>query len=406
MRYATAVPNTPQHVSFFIVLMAVAMSPFMHPTGNPAVADGLTWSSLAPLPDEKGVAGAFAGVSGGDPQSGVLVVAGGANFPGQPPWAGGTKAWHAAAYVLPKPDGAWRTAASLPRALGYGVTASYGGRVWCVGGGDATEHVRSTVALEWDANTDTLRVEPDALPPLPQAMALGSGVVVGSRLFIAGGQASPAATEGLGTFWSIALAATAADRRWQEHPSWPGPKRILPVLGTSQGKAFLVSGADLVTDRAAAANAGSTAKPPAVTRRFLTDAYEFDPHENSWRAIAPCPVPLIAAPSPAIPLDASRLVFLPGDDGSLFLKQKELAGNHPGFPRQMYVYDTRGNAWHAAGTVPTGVRPAVTTPTVAWRGGWIVPSGEVQPGLRSPQIVRLLPEMAGNDTPSTEPRQP
>ena len=62
------------------------------------MADGVTWSSLkwsslAELPDEKGVAGAFAGVSGGDPQSGVLIVAGGANFPGQPPWAGGTKAW-------------------------------------------------------------------------------------------------------------------------------------------------------------------------------------------------------------------------------------------------------------------------------------------------------------------------
>jgi N-acetylneuraminic acid mutarotase len=132
-----------KYVSFFIALMAVAMSPFMHPTGNPAVADSLTWSRLAPLPDERGVAGVFAGVSGRDPQSSVLVVAGGANFPGQPPWAGGTKTWHAAAYVLPKPDGAWRIAAPLPRPLGYGVSVSYGGRVWCVGGGDATEHVRS-----------------------------------------------------------------------------------------------------------------------------------------------------------------------------------------------------------------------------------------------------------------------
>jgi hypothetical protein len=35
-----------------------------------------------------------------------------------------------------------------------------------------------------------------------------------------------------------------------------------------------------------------------------------------------------------------------------------------------------------------------------------VPSGEVQPGLRSPQIVRLLPEMAGNDNTSNEPKQP
>ena len=393
----------------FFMLMAVAMHPSILPTTNPTVADdlawsSLTWSNLATLPDEKGVAGAFAGVSGSDPEGGVLVVAGGANFPGQPPWAGGTKAWHGAAYVLPAPDGAWRTAVSLPRPLGYGVGASYGGRVWCVGGGDAAEHVRSTVALEWDAAADTLRVETDALPPLPQAMAFGSGVLVGSRLFIAGGQATPAATEGLGTFWSIDLAAPAADRRWQEHPGWPGPKRILPVLGTSQGRVFLVSGAELVPDRAAAASEGTTGKP-VVSRRFLTDAYAFDIIKNAWRAIAPCPVPLVAAPSPAIPLEASRLAFLPGDDGKLFFKQKELAGNHPGFPRQMYVYDTRGNAWRAGGTVPGGVRPAVTTPTVAWRGGWIVPTGEVQPGLRSPQIVRLLPEMTGNATPSTEPRQ-
>jgi hypothetical protein len=37
--------------------------------------------------------------------------------------------------------------------------------------------------------------------------------------------------------------------------------------------------------------------------------------------------------------------------------------------------------------VPDHIRPAVTTPAVAWRGGWVIPSGEVQPGVRSPQIV-------------------
>ena len=37
----------------------------------------LAWSVLAPLPDDRGVAGAFAGVSGGDQDDGALVVAGG-----------------------------------------------------------------------------------------------------------------------------------------------------------------------------------------------------------------------------------------------------------------------------------------------------------------------------------------
>jgi N-acetylneuraminic acid mutarotase len=365
----------------------------------PRESGGLVWSRLADLPDRVGVAGSFAGVCGGE-GDGPLVVAGGANFPDRLPWEGGTKAWHAAAYVLPAPDAAWRTATPLPRPLGYGVTASHGGRVWCVGGGDATEHVRSTVALEWDAAAERLAVEPDALPPLPEPMAFGAGVVVGSRLYVAGGQTAPTATEALGTFWSIDLAAEAGDRRWREHSGWPGPKRILPVLGALGDKVFLVSGAELVPDEVTAGNGG-----PGVTRRFLTDAYEFDPTHDAWRPLAPCPVPLVAAPSPALSLDAGRLAFLPGDDGSLFFRQKQLAGSHPGFPRRVHVYDAARNVWTARGTVPDGIRPAVTTPTVAYRGGWIMPTGEVQPGMRSPQIVQIMSDTDGNAAASSETRK-
>jgi N-acetylneuraminic acid mutarotase len=355
--------------------------------GGPSTArpPALSWATLAPLPDPLGVAGPFAGVAAATNDAadgGVLVVAGGANFPDRPPWDGGTKTWQAAVYVLSTPGAAWVGAAPLPRPLGYGVAASFGGRVWCVGGGDATEHVRSTVALGWDAATQQLRIEADALPPLPEPMALGSGVLVGSRLFVAGGMSTPVATEAVGSFRSIDLAAAPTARRWKEHPTWPGAKRILPVLGQLDGSIYLVSGAALVPDPAAAPGG------PAVTRRFLTDAYAFDTRTDAWRRIADCPVPLVAAPGPAIQVAASQLAFLPGDDGSLFFRQKELAGRHPGFPRQVYAYDTAHDAWRTCGVVPAGIRPAVTAPVVAWRGGWIIPSGEVQPGVRSPQILR------------------
>ncbi|MCX6997017.1 MAG: hypothetical protein NTV49_07995, partial [Kiritimatiellaeota bacterium] len=65
----------------------------------------LTWSALPDLPEALGVAGPFAGVSGG-----ALLVAGGANFPNGMPWAGGRKVWHDAVYVLPAPAGAWQAA--------------------------------------------------------------------------------------------------------------------------------------------------------------------------------------------------------------------------------------------------------------------------------------------------------
>ena len=53
--------------------------------------DVLEWDvrAVAPLPDEQGFAGAFSGVASdpGDPDgAGVLIVAGGANFPDGRPW--------------------------------------------------------------------------------------------------------------------------------------------------------------------------------------------------------------------------------------------------------------------------------------------------------------------------------
>ena len=348
----------------------------------PRDAARLVWARLADLPDPVGVAGGFAGVCGAG--NGLLVVAGGANFPDRPPWESGVKAWHDAAWVLADPDGQWQAATPLPEPLGYGVSASFAGRVWCVGGGDAQKNVASTMALGWDAAAQRLVVERDALPLLPKPVANAAGILVGSRLFIAGGQETPDATTALATLWSIDLANAAAG--WREHTPWPGPPRILPVLGAVDGHLYLVSGAELIV----AETAGD--EDPQVTRRFLRDAYRFDPATESWTVLAPAPVPLIAAAGPAIPLGDKQLVFLPGDDGEFFERRMELADRHPVFPRRSYIYDTAADAWLRGDEIPATVdglatATPVTTPTVAWRGRTVIPSGEIKPGVRTPAIL-------------------
>ena len=69
-----------------------------------------------------------------------------------------------------------------------------------------------------------------------------------------------------------------------------------------------------------------------ASRRFLRDAYAFDPQMQTWTVLAAPPVPMVAAATP------------------------------------------------------------LTTPAVAWRGRTVIPSGETQPGVRTPAVVTATPQ--------------
>ena len=58
-------------------------------------AADLKWSQLPSLPDARGFAGSFAGVSNGS-----LIVAGGTHFIDKMPWEGGTKLWYDTVFAL------------------------------------------------------------------------------------------------------------------------------------------------------------------------------------------------------------------------------------------------------------------------------------------------------------------
>jgi N-acetylneuraminic acid mutarotase len=320
----------------------------------------MDWSQLPNIPDAEGFAAPFAGVSGG-----ALLVAGGANIPGDKWKEPFVKEWYDHVFALPEPGGRWERAGKLPRPLGYGVSITHEDALHCLGGSDRTRHYDTSFALRWKQGA--LTVTP--LPPLPRPCANACGALIGDIIYVAGGLESPTATTALHTFWSCDLGAP--EPIWRELDPWPGPPRMLAVAGVLGDSFYLFSGAKL--------SAGAEGQP---VREYLRDAYRYTPGQG-WQRLAEMPRPTVAAPSPA-PAIGGRLAIASGDDGLNVAFQP--VEKHPGFPRSALMYDAATNAWSAAGGVPFSL---ATAPTVQWRNRWVIPNGEARPRVRTPEVWAL-----------------
>ncbi|MFM8216672.1 MAG: hypothetical protein ACKN82_18815, partial [Pirellula sp.] len=76
-----------------------------------------------------------------------------------------------------------------------------------------------------------------------------------------------------------------------------------------------------------------------------------------------------------------HLWILGGDDGT---QVSSSPSEHRGFSKAIYGFDITRNRW----TQSTDSLPIshVTVPCVAWADGWVVPSGEIRPGIRSQEV--------------------
>ncbi|WP_294228283.1 hypothetical protein [Prosthecobacter sp.] len=314
-------------------------------------AADLKWSPLPPLPDERGFAGSFAGVSGG-----ALIVAGGTHFIDKMPWEGGTKLWYDTVYFLDEHMGVWRRGRNLPKPNGYGVSITTPEGLVIVGGGNATEHFRDVF---WIDN----KVE---LAPLPKPCAFMAGCVLDDVIYIAGGIETPTATSTMRTFWSLDLKKT--DASWQELPPCPGKPRILACMAAADGAVHLFSGAALHAD-----------KDGKAEREWLNDAWRYKP-ATGWEKLPDMPRVAVAAPNPA-PVVDGKILVIGGDDGAN--ANFEPKSKHPGFPRDILAFDLKTQSWSKAGEVPFSL---VTTNAVLWKGQIVIPGGEARPGVRSPQV--------------------
>jgi N-acetylneuraminate epimerase len=318
------------------------------------------WTQLPSLPDTPGVASAFAGISDNH-----LLVAGGANFPDAPPWAGGTKVWHDTVFGLNLDNNKWSIVGKLPHPIAYGLSISHNDSVICIGGSDATQHYRDVFRMTLQQSALTF----ETLPPLPMPIANACGTMIDNTIFLAGGIENPDSTETLHVFLSLDLSQENSE--WKAHTPWPGPPRMLSVAAGTDDAFYLFSGTDL--------KRGPDGK---AQRTYLQDAFQYDVHSDSWTPLPQMPNAAVAAPSPAIVVN--QMIMIPGgDDGKQLAVPPE---KHAGFSRQLQIFDVKVKTWSSILGVET---PRVTVPLVQHGDVWFLCSGEEKPGIRSPEVWRV-----------------
>ncbi len=378
-----------------------------------AAGECLTWQELPALPpapgqaEQIGVAGPFAGVHGD-----ALIVAGGANFPDAPPWEGGKKVWWDSVFVLAKgADGKpqWVTDAALklPR-LAYGAAVDAKGGVVCIGGCDADQCYRDVFFLRWDAEGKTLGTKP--LPPLPLPLAFMAATKIGTTIYVAGGQEAMNDASATASFLALKLSEdeAAAVGEWQELAPWPGPPRVLPVVAAqSDGTTdcvYVLSGRNIA---------------PGKPTEILTDAYRYNPKTGDWTRLADIApkgeAPRCVMAGTGYASGANHILVFGGADGETFLElerlgaaiqaadeagaaalkkqQTEMLTHHAGFSRDILAYHTITDTWVKAGELPTTSH--VTTVAVKWGDAFVIPSGEIRPGVRTPKVWRAEPVEPG-----------
>ena len=379
-------------------LLAIVSLPLMLGCQTKMTMD---WKTVPPIPPRKGMSTQFgmAGpVSGAD--GNFVLLAGGANFENGLPWRGGIKRYHDEIYLLEaNADGtfSWKVSGQrLPFAMAYAACVPLENGF--VGIGGETDHgalnnvIRYTFA---DGN-----VKMDSLPELPVSVTSAAATRIGETIFVMGGLDPQRTTN---RFFCLQLDHLSNGwNRLQDLPvrlshavavaQWDGKEQSIYLFGGRNKTAELTT--------------------------FFSSVWKFSPALATWQPESEITLDghlINLAAGTGFAFGKNQIVLLGGDRGILFnkterfnldienqkegtskeslLKQKdEFLMRHPGFSRQILVYDTESKRWKHAGEME-GDSPA-TTVVFPWKDQFVVPSGEIRPGVRSDRMILVKPGWA------------
>jgi N-acetylneuraminate epimerase len=346
------------------------------------------WRQVATLQERDGkpslgYAGAINGVS-----NGVLLVAGGANFPGKMPWAGGSKYYSGDVHVLERSGDTYNwikpIRARLPAPVAYcGSTSTSLGVVYA-GGENADGLSRSAYLLSW--NKDSRGVEVKQLPDLPAALTNIGLAHLGNVVYAAGGDGLNESTNSM-----LSLNLEKAGATWEPLPNLPQALANASVVA-QEGYIYVV---------------GGRSKSPTGISILHNSTYRYDPVKQVWSTCARIPGGNISA-APGVTIGKDLILILGGDNGQVFHrietyiseiaktadpeekaklleKKNALSIHHTGFDRGMLLYNVRTDRWTKLGDLPFAAQ--VTTTATLWEGNLVLSNGEIRPGIRTPNIM-------------------
>ncbi|MBE0668550.1 MAG: hypothetical protein IH593_12895, partial [Bacteroidales bacterium] len=359
------------------------------------------FGELPPLKDgeiQPGVAGAFSGII-----DQYLIIAGGANFPEKRPWEGGIKRFHPDIYVCStdRNNKDWKIfPGAFTRELAYGVSVTLPDGILCIGGTDAGSTYADVFLMKFNGSEFTF----EKWPSLPVPLSNMAGALIDGKIYIAGGTEDAVNPSSTGYFLVFDTGNRA--KGWVSLPSWPGmPRAYAVAAGQSDGfdSFYLFSGRNI---------------SPGKAWEVLTDGYVFNPRLNTWKKLdnpGGPEFPVMAGTAAAV--GANHIMLVGGTDGILALRQRELEQrvkelevqnqsgkytdsinvlndsirsileNHPGFSREILLYHTITNTVITKEEAP--FRIPVTTNIVQVGNRYILTSGEISPGIRTPELVNV-----------------
>ena len=350
-----------------------------------ATPASITWRIAATLPvvngKQPGVAGAASGV-----HNGIMLVAGGANFPDSMPWLGGKKKYYDDVYAFrSQGDGqlkALDTIFKLHRPLAYAASVSSDAGIVCVGGENDMGISNEAFLLKW--NEENKRVAISGLPSLPHPLTNACITANGRMIYVAGGEMQDVVSD---SFFQLDLDDTASG--WKSLAGLPYP--VSHAVLAYSGKSIYL--------------AGGRKKNPESTSTFYKNVYAYDILKNKWAVKAALPYALSAATGIAV---GNSIFIFGGDKGETFhrtellnaqinaavdpaekqklIRQKaSVQSGHAGFTREVLQYVPLANEWKIIDTIPYEV--PVTTTVFKWKNDLIIPGGEIKAGIRTPNIL-------------------
>ena len=368
------------------------------------------WEEVSPLPPginakkQPGLAAPFAGS-----HNGVIIVAGGSNFPDAPVFAGGIKKYYNDIFVYDPEEDQWIVGSKFPYPVAYGASVSLDKGVVCIGGNNLDQSFAKVFLVKWNSNKKNIEIQ--RWPSLPNRMTSMAAALVGNTIYVAGGTSDGRLAN---TFLSLDLTMIDKEEfKWEVHKDFPGPARIQPVaVGQNDAEEphfYLFSGSSFPDGD----------EKPTLT----TNGLEYNPITEVWSEISDIQPRGGGLQSlhggSGMPIGTHHILFVGGVNREIFhdawiLERKytkaKIVGDsvlteklgeelynyflHPSewykFNKDILVYHTITDTWTIVDEYPFA-GPA-GAPIVNTEDYLYVISGEIKPGVRSPNVYRAREE--------------